>query len=280
MSTTKELSTRVSDAIIPFDQDVDYLPSVSKTSGIEGLGKDDFKTPRIILLQGLSPELEVFDGLAKKDTFWHTGMNVSLGKEFLFVPVVANKRVILWRPRNDQEGGILAFSKNGKNWDSGANQTFAVKLKGRKDAVVWATGKDVLSSRLTEFGTSNPDEPHSAPAATTVYEYLCYLPDHPELSPCVLGVSKTAIPNGKAFNTSLAMWARQGKPIQMLGVRCFVEETSNSEGDWTIPNFKLVGKVQKDIYTFVSKMAEAYSDYNVEYSQETDAAVVDDQINY
>lgn len=279
MATTKELVKTEPNGIIPFDQETDYPVSVSKTTGMEGLGKDDFKTPRIILLQGLSPELGMFEDVAKKDQFWHNGMNVSLGEQFIFVPVVANKRVILWRPRNDQDGGILAFSKNGKNWDSGANQTFKVKIRNKKEPVEWRTGKDVLSSRLTEFGTSNPDESQSAPAASIVYEYLCYLPDHPELSPCVLGVSKTALPNGKAFNTSLAMWARQGKPIQMLGVRCFVEETSNSEGTWTIPKFNLEGKVQKDVYEIAAKMAESYSDYNVEYKQE-ETVTVDDEIKY
>ncbi len=279
MAKTKELvKSSESSGMIPFDSSPDYLPTTIKNTGMEAMGKDDYKTPRIVLLQGLSPQLETFDGLAKKDHFWHTGMNVSLGQEFDFVPVIASKRVILWRPRNDQEGGILAFSKNGKTWDTGGNQKFSVKLKGRKEAVIWNTGKDVLSSRLTEFGTSNPDESNSAPAATVVYEYLIYMPKHPELSPCVLGLSKTALPNGKNFNTSLAMIARQGRPISCLGARCFVEETSNNDGAWTIPNFKLMGYVPKDIYAVTQKLAETYGDYAVEYTQEE--TQVDDEIQY
>lgn len=259
-----------------------YLPTPVESGGMENMGKDDFKTPRIVLLQGLSPQLENYPQTAKKDTFWHTGMNISLGKEFMMVPVIANKRVILWRPRGDQGGGILAFSRNGRTWDTGANQEFQIKIKGRKDPVVWRTGKDVLSSRLTAFGTSNPDEIQSAPAATTVYEYLCILPDHMDLSPCVLGISKTALPNGKNFNTSLAMKHRQGIPICSLKVRCFVEETSNSEGVWTIPNFELSGYVDENIYKLGQRLAKEYADYNVEYTQEETSteASIGDNINY
>lgn len=266
-----------------FEDSPDYLPTNAKGTsvGMENMGKDDYKIPRISLLQGLSPQLETFPEIARKDTYWHSGMNLSLGKEFIFVPIIASKRVILWRPRNDDNGGILAFSKNGKTWDSGANSKFSIKVKGRKDPVVWNTGKDVLSSRLTEFGTSNPDDPQSAPAASVVYEYLIYLPDHPELSPAVLGLSKTAIPNGKTLNTSLMMQQRMGKPIQCLGVTAFVEEVSNGEGKWTIPNFKMLGFVNKDVYAVTSKMAESYSDYVTEYTQdETTEVKIDDNIAY
>jgi len=206
MAKTKELVKRNGNGngheVIPFDITPDYLPAGVKHTGMEAMGSEDFKTPRIILLQGLSPELELFD-TAKKDNFWHSGMNVSLGTEFDFVPVIANKRVIVWRPRNDENGGILAFSKNGKTWDNGANQTFSIKLKDKKERVAWKTGKDVLSSKLTEFGTSDPENPQSAPAASVVFEYLAYLPNHPELSPVVLGISKTGLKNGRNFNTSL-----------------------------------------------------------------------------
>ena len=277
MAKTTELVTTngSGNGLIPFDSVPDYLPATVKHTGMEAMGKDDYKTPRIILLQGLSPELKTFEGLAKSDNFWHTGMNVPLGTEFEFVPVIASKRVILWRPRSDQNGGILAFSKDGKNWDSGANQKFTVKLKDRKELVAWDTGKNVLSSKLTEFGTSNPDEPQSAPAASVVYEYLVYLPSYPELSPCVLGISKTGLPNGRSFNTSLAMISRMGRPISSLKISCFVEQLSKGNDKWTVPKFLPLGYVTKDVYDATSKIAESYSDYQTEYKQEETAAVDD-----
>lgn len=280
--TNKSLVVASDNEMIPFDQAPSYLPTSTKNTGMENMDKEDFKTPRIILLQALNPEIKTFQGVAFPGNFWHTGMNVNLGESFDFVPALASKRVILWRPRSDNEGGILAFSKDGKTWATGGNQEFRVRLKNVKEPVVWNTGKDVISSRLAEFGTSNPEDPQSAPAATVVYEYLCYLINRPELSPCVLGVSKTGLPNGKSFNTSLGMIARTGKPISCVGVRCFAEVKSNSDGEWTVPNFKTLGFVPKAVYEQAKAMADQYGEYNVEYSQDEVETkdVIDDNINY
>jgi len=262
--------------VVPFGTTPDYLPATSKNTGIEGLTKDDYKTPRILLLQGLSPQLTNFPETARSGHFWHTGLNVSLGDEFTFVPCIVNKRVILWRPRNDNNGGILAFSRDGIKWDTGAGQEFKVKLKDKKDPVTWATGKDVNSSGLTMFGTADPDNSESGPAATTVYEYLIYLPEHPELSPCVMGVSKTGLPNGKGFNTSLMTIVRTGKPVHCVAVRAFSEEKSGDGNKWTVPNFKLLGWAPKSAIETAAKMAEQYADYKVEYTDEESNGTKDD----
>jgi len=269
------------DEYLPLDSRPAHLPTVAQENmGMGNLDKDDYKTPRIILLQGLSPELELHPGVALKDNFWHTGMNISLGKEFIFVPCLVNKRVILFRPRGDQGGGILAFSKDGKNWDTGGDKTFSVKLKGKKEPVKWATGKNVLSSRLCDFGSSDPDFDNSAPAATTIYEYLAYLPKHPELSPCVISVSKTGLPNGKSFNTSLALLTRSGTPTFGIAVKCSTEDMHNDDGNWTVPSFNPVGKVKKETYDICKEYSDKYSDYNVEYQDEAPATDIEDGIEY
>ena len=270
--------------IIPFDEKVDWLPDAPSNKGMEGLGKDDVKTPTIVLLQALSPQIRTFQGVAFPGEFWHTGMNVSLGTSFDFVTALISKRVILWRPREDQGGGILAFSRDGRTWATGGNSEFRVKLKGKKEVTVWKTGKDVLSSRLTDFGTMDPDDNHSPPAAMTSYEYLVYLIKHPELSPVVLRTNKTSLPNGKALNTSLLTLAKANKPIQSVAVRCFVDQKKNDIGEWTIPNFKTIGLVSKSIYQTVVEMADKYGDYNIDYTQDDDvvdtAKEINDDINY
>lgn len=260
----------------------EYLPATIQNSGMESMGQDDYKTPRIILLQGLSPQLQTYPELARANQFWHSVMNVNLGTEFTFVPVVAKKRVILFRPRWDQGGGILAFSKNGKDWDSGRNQTFTVRPnKDARHTVEWNTMDNVLQSRLTEFGSSDPENQRSAPAASMIYEYLCYLPDYPELSPCVLGLNKTAVPNGKAFNSSLMMKTRSGLPIYCLMVRAFVEQKHNDRNEhWTVTNFALEqGYAPKDVYAVTERLAKEYADFYVEPTQE-EAQPVSDEIAY
>lgn len=253
----------------------DYLPANVKNLGTEALDRDDVKTPRIVLLQALSPQIRSFPGVAIPGHFWHTGMNISLGNTFNFIPALVGKRVILFRPRDDNDGGILAFSRDAKTWQTGANQKFKVQIKNKEEPVIWETGKDVESSGLAEWGSMNPDDAHSPPAATLIYEYLCYLVDRPELSPCVLGVSKTGIPIAKNFNTSLLMITRTGKPTACVKVRAFAEEQSSGSNHWTVANFVLdQGWASKEQYNAAKMLADQYADYQVEYQPEdvSDAA--------
>lgn len=286
MADGKELvNVENSTEIIPFDEKVDWLPQKPTNQGMEGLGKDDVKTPTIKLLQALSPEIKNYQGIAYPGVFWHTGMNIPLGQEFEFVTALASKRVILFRPREDNGGGILAFSKDGKTWQTGGNTEFRVKIKGVKDPIIWNTGKDVISSRLTDFGTYNPEDHESQPAATISYEYLVYLIKQPELSPVVVRAAKTAVPNAKSFNTSLLTLANAGKPIQSVAVRCTVQEKNGELGDWTVPSFRPIGMVSKEIYTKVKEMSEKYSDYNIDYSTDDESAVntaseINDEVKY
>lgn len=267
--------------VLNFDNVPDYLPLETKNSGIGNLDKDDFKTPRISLLQGLSPELQSFPGVAMANNFWHTGMSIGLGTSFKFVPLKASKRVILFRPRTDAGGGMLAMSMDAKTWQMGGNSEFKVKLKERKEPVIWKTGKDVISSGLCDWGSYNPDEDRSSPAATTFYEYLIYLPDRPDLGPCVLSSSKTGLSYAKTFNTSLLTIANTGKPIYCTVVEAFSQPENSDGNSWTVPNFKMLGYAPKDIYEVSRNLADKYADYKVEYNQEDAAApTVDDEIKY
>lgn len=238
----------------------DYLKGTEKL-GTEALGKGDFKVPRIKILQPLTPEVRSFQGKAIPGEFWHTGSNKSLGSEFLFVPAIVSKRVILWRPRDDGNGGILAFSTDGVKWASGANQEFTVKLKNVKKPVVWKTGKDVQSSGLLEFGTSNPEEAQSAPAATLAYEYMAYLVDHPEDSPVVLGVMKTGVGNARQLNTYL-LSAR--KPSSCMVIRCFADEEQKGSDTWHVPKFEPAGFAKEHVFKIAEKIKEKYADYVAE----------------
>lgn len=253
-------------AIIPFENAPAYLTE-TKGTGLEGLGQGDFKIPRILMLQPLSPAIQSFPGKAIPGEFWHTGANISLGSEFNFIPCVANKRVILWKPR-DEGGGMLAFSRDGKTWDMGGDQEFSVKLKGIKEPVKWRTGKDVQSSKLLDWGTHNPEDMESGPAATLSYEYLLYMPDRPDLSPVVHGVYRTALGNAKQFNTSLAMLR---KPIQSVMVRAFSDQKSEGANNWYVTNFELKGWVNKELFDIATEYGEKHKHYNAEYEQDETA---------
>lgn len=263
-SKSKEVVTTTPSNIIPFGETPDYLKDAN-SDRLGNLGQGDYKIPRILMLQALSPEIKTFQGEAIPGEFWHNGASRSLGNEFNFVPVLVNKRVILWRPRHEG-GGMLAFSRDSINWDMGANKTFEVTLRSKdKNVVKWATGKNVPTSGLLDWGSSNPDEENSAPAATLIYEYLCYLPDYPELSPCLFGVTKTALPAGKQLNTSLFMLR---KPSASVIVRAWAIEDNRDAGDFFNVQFKTAGWATPELYAITSKLAEQHKDYKAEYAQE------------
>jgi hypothetical protein len=263
----------------------DYLSGSEKT-GMEKFGREDLKIPRLKLLQPLSPEIKAFQGEAIPGEFWHTVANKSVGKEFLGIVCIAAKRVILWRPRDDGDGGMLAISRDAVNWQTGANQKFTVNLKGVKDPVTWETKGSVGESGLLEFGTQNPDDPKSAPAATLSYEYLLYLIDHPELSPVVLSAFKTGIPNAKGFNSFMFM---QRKPIPCMVAKFFADEKKENRNDWFVPGYNPSGYATKELYQHCSQIAKEFEEYDIdlEQTEETDNSVratasttVEDGIKY
>lgn len=252
----------------------DYLTG-RENMGTEALGKGDFKIPRIKLLQSNSPEVRSFQGKALPSQFWHTGANKDLGSEFLFVPAIVSKRVIVWRPRDDNDGGILAFSRDGVKWDSGANQEFSVKLKNIKNPVKWRTGKNVQDSGLLDFGTSNPDEPQSAPAATLAYEYMAFLLAHPEDSPTILGVMKTGVGNARQLNTYLLS---QRKPTSCMVIRCFSDEEQGNGNTWFVPKFEPAGYASKEVFQIAENIKEKYQDYvaDIDLDEETTSKPIDE----
>ena len=247
------------------------LPSYLKgneASGLADLGASDFKIPRIKLIQALSPEIREHPGIAIPGQFWHTGLNMSMGSSLQMTPLVARKRVILWRPQEDNGGGMLAFSADGKTWQSGGNQKFTVKLKGVKEPIVWDTKGNVAQSRLLDWGTANPHDADSPPAASMSYEYLCYFPKHPELSPAVMSCNKTALPRAKQFNTALMLTANRGVPIYATNVELTVQEQSDGRNSWFVPSFRMNGFIPEAEFNVTKKMQEQHANYVADAEQD------------
>ncbi len=175
-------------------------PDVGK--GTENIGMEDMDTPRIKLMQGLSPELESHTDL-RIGHFYHTANDLSLGASFRAVAVYTDQRYILWRPR-DMGGGILARADDGEHWQP-ANREFEVtldkKMGGAK--VKWTTADTVARSGLAEWGSMNPDDPDSQPAATLMYNFVLAFPDRPDLIPAVISFQRTSVRAAKKLNSKL-----------------------------------------------------------------------------
>lgn len=174
--------------------------------GVENVGAGDVAIPRIKLLQGISPEVLARDDL-RAGYFYHTISEESLGRELRIVPVYTDIRAILWRPRHSG-GGILARMNDGRHWEP-ANASFEVVLKKNKEdpgtSVKWYTKKTEAEAGLLSWGSSNPADPNSQPAATKMYNIVAMLPDHPELSPVVITLQRAAVKVAMNFTGKLKL---------------------------------------------------------------------------
>jgi len=161
----------------------------SQGVGVENLDAGDVATPRIKLMQALSPELLVHD--VKAGEYFHTQAEATLGKSVAIVPLYIDKRYVLWKPR-DAGGGILARADDGIHWNP-ANTDFSVAInKGGKN-VTWSTKNTVAESKLDQWGSFDPADPNSQPAATLMYTMIVMLPDYLEFGPAIISLQRSAV---------------------------------------------------------------------------------------
>lgn len=170
--------------------------------GTENIKQGDVETPRIKLLQGLSPEVEQFDE-AKVGHFWHSLLAMDLGTSLTVVPVWVDKMAILWNPR-ESGGGILARSNDLINWTPEHGEARVKVNKGTKE-VTWKWGRSVAVSRLLDWGSADPSDPNSQPAATAMVNIVVVLPDYPELPPGVVTLQRSTMRAGRKFMGMLKM---------------------------------------------------------------------------
>ncbi len=233
--------------------------------GSENIGAKDVEVPRITLLQSLSPE--VTDGDQKPGEFYHSIAEITLGKELKIIPVFVSKRYLLWKPRHEG-GGILARADDGVHW-SPPDAEFTVKpIKGSQDVAIWKTAPTVKESGLAEWGSSLPKDPDSQPAATEMYVYVCVLPDHPELSPCVVTLQRGALIQARKFNGKIK--ARE-KTIPAYGQVYSMSTNMDDTGAGEYHNyrFKMDGFVQdEDTFKHCATLYEMFKEMGVKVQGE------------
>lgn len=206
------------------DQVPDYLRDSAKVK-FGNTDSSDIIIPRVKLLQSVSPELTDYDGVAKNGDFWHTLAEQSLGKELKIIPIILKKEIVLWAPRGDDRG-ILARSSDCVNWDDGfENLEFKIKLKGVKEEVTWFTDANVEASGLMKFGSMNPNDPDSRPAAATTYRFMFLFPDFLELGPAIIINTRSAIKAARGLISKIEL-----RP-QAHYAQQFIMSTTDEVGD-------------------------------------------------
>ena len=191
-----------------------YLSNAGYTPQQDNFDTSDVVLPRIKLLQGISPEIQSFD-TAKAGHFWHSGMDISLGSKVRFVIADRRKKYLLSAPLEDGQG-VLARAHDARTWDRLGK--FSVKQKYVKEPVIWEIADlDVKKSGLAEWGTYNPNDPNSGPAATLFYDYLVFMPDRLDLGPAVISIARAGIKRAKkGLNDKILLHANNKRPMQSL----------------------------------------------------------------
>lgn len=204
-----------------------YLQDKSYVSEDDGFGKDDFVIPQIKLLQATSGEITDHEE-ARAGCFWHTGLDVNLGTEIAFVIAARRKKYLLSAPMDDGQG-IFARADDAKTWDRLGEWTVKVD---KKTSVTWTIAHlDVAQSGLASWGSFDPSDENSPPAATLFYDYLVILPDHLDLGPAVMSVARSGIRKAKkGLNDKIALHQSKGRPIQSLIFRDRVTPEKNDAG--------------------------------------------------
>lgn len=230
--------------------------------GTENIGRDDIETPRLQLIQGTHTDLlSQYDEL-RAGMFFHSAAEqvFDVKKEPLrVVPVYVDKRYLLWNPL-DSGGGILARADDGVHWQP-ANRTFDVTLD-KKDGgakVKWKTADTVQRSGLAAWGTQNPNDDQSPPAATLMYNFLLYFIDYPDLMPAVFSFQRSSISVARKFNSRLkTQRAPMFGLIYELGSGT---AQNNSSQSYFVPTMKGAGFVEDtDIYAAVKEMNRQFTE--------------------
>jgi hypothetical protein len=229
-----------------------------KTTKLGNIDSTDLIIPRVKLLQAISPELDTFDA-AKKGEFWHTIASQSLGNEIRGVPILLRKSYVLWAPRNDDRG-ILARANDGLNWDLPGAE-FKVKPKNSPHEVTYKLGKTVHERTdggpaLSEFGSSVPGDPRSAPAAALTYQFLWFFPDFPELSPAIILNTRSSVKPAQNLISKVDM-----RPVDHFAqqYRIGIVQESGDEGPYYNYAYHSDGYADEQTYNTTKALFEKFN---------------------
>jgi len=172
--------------------------------GAEEIGTEAIEIPRITLVQDMTDS--DIKGDVEPGSFMHSITSEDLGKEIDLVVCHAGTQYMLWQPRHMGGNVVLARALDGIHWDK--QGSFEVQpFKGSKKTVTWTTTDTVKSSGLDQWGSTDPDEQDSPPAATLMYVFLCMAPQRPDLGPMVVSLQRSQCKTGKRFAGRLKLHA-------------------------------------------------------------------------
>lgn len=257
------------DAALP-----DFLKGYQGRTGAEGIESNDVTIPRIMVGQAMTQSVKDGD-LEEGDIYLNIGKEL-LAKSDATLPMVilaTAKEYILWRPQEDNGGGVLARARkvveNGVvrfKWDK-PNQSFEVKVGG-KVKVTWKTKEYLDQDGLGEYGSEIPGDADSGRAATLHYNYIVALPTHDDLLAAV-SLSKSKERKGKDLNSLLKRQAQaKGIPVWSLAFEmAVIDDKNQSSQEYKNVEFKNAGYVDPAKFAFYTGIANSLAGKDVVVDQ-------------
>jgi hypothetical protein len=264
-----------SNAVVPA-----YLGTYKGSLGTENIDSGDVAIPRLKIAQSLTQQVK--DGEMDEGALYLnvTGEAIAKpGDKLRIVPIAQGKEYILWRPRQDGGGGVLARAKpalvNGEKryaWDK-KNQTFDVKVGG-KVPVKWKTRAYIDEDGLAEWGSEIPGEKDSGIAATAHHNYVVALPDHDNMI-VALSLSRSQAKKAKDFNGTLKMGST---PMFARVFELSTVEEKNAKGPFKNVQIRPAGFVpDQGSFEYYKSLAGSFNDrgFTVDQSDEDSEEVTE-----
>lgn len=244
-----------------------HTPANQLVPGLGNVTSQDIIVPRLKIMQGTSPELQDNPDL-RLGNLYHSLLGESLGNEIEVCVLQIQRSIELWAPRDD-ERGVLARSTDGIHWDK-PNQEFEVIIKRKRH--VWKTMGSVGESGLAEFGSSNPDDPNSAPIASLTYRIALLMPGKTELGPMLLIAAKTGVKPSKDLISRINLRHLAGTPFYAQKyMLASIYRTSGEERKWYEPIFRNAGNVKDpELIGMLQGLSEGFATMNVRAADERD----------
>lgn len=234
--------------------------------GKENIDTSDMIIPRVGLMQAISPE--VMDGRAASGNFFHTINEEDLGPKLKIVMLHHSKRYTLWMPRH-AGGGIIARASDGQHWDADFSVEFApykdqpkkkVKYEAKKGDAV---GRDV---GLGRWGTMDPDNEDSGPAATLSHVFVARCLEHMELGPFVIFLQRSGEPVARQLLSKIQI---ANAPIYGQIFEMTSKQASGDSGDYNQYAFAKDGfVVDEAMYTEFKEQNGVYRRLGVKTNEE------------
>jgi hypothetical protein len=217
--------------------------------GKDNISTEDMIVPRVALMQAIHSEVQ--EGKAEAGHFFHTVMEEDLGAEVRLIVIHHSKRYTLWRPRHEG-GGVLARASDGVNWDQSGEFEISPYKDRPKYRVKLSTGRKVgPDSGLGRWGTLDPENPDSPPAATLTHVFVCVDADNIDRGPFVVLLQRSAMKVAKGLLSKINI---DSAPIFGQVYRMSSRSESSASGDFNQYTFAKDGHVETaEMYNFLKE---------------------------